>query len=480
MTLGTDDLHLRRTVETFEISSEDLRNAGDTRLDASFYNPYALKAISDVRASGMNVRPLSELVERVFFPTRFKRNYVAKDRGVKFLQGSHIVQYDPDDIKYLSRVAHDLDPILLKSGWIVMTRSGTAGRVALVPRSWDGWAASEHLLRIVPKRELEHLTGFLASYLASEYGRAQISAQVFGAVVDEIAEKHLGSVKVPVPTTKSEVRWAEEVNNLAIGAAEKRAQSTDVRFEAQSLLSELLGQQDDFEENLSFNIGYSRLVSAPERRLDARFYGEGAVRALAALDECSMRLVTVGDLAERVFMPGRFKRHFVAEGFGQPFLRGANVVEFRPDNIKYLSSAVHTNLKDLTVQEDWILVTRSGTVGRVAIVPREWDGWAATEDVIRVVPSDKCNPHYLATFLASPLGKIQLVRQTFGAVVDHLTESHIRSVMVPMPRTAEQSRIVRRISDLAKEASDLRSRAVRDLGEAEGLITSRFKTPTTP
>src|ERR1022692_3012798 len=99
-----------------------------------------------------------------------------------------------------------------------------------------------------------------------------------------------------------------------------------------------------------------------------------------------MEVVTVGDLAERVFIPDRFKRNYVSRQHGIPFLRGSHIIHFRPGDLKYLSVTTHANMDDLLVREGWILITRSGTVGRVAIVTSQWDGWAATEDVYRVVP----------------------------------------------------------------------------------------------
>jgi hypothetical protein len=40
--------------------------------------------------------------------------------------------------------------------------------------------------------------GYLATYLASPIGQAQLTAQVYGAVVDELTEEQASSVRVPV------------------------------------------------------------------------------------------------------------------------------------------------------------------------------------------------------------------------------------------------------------------------------------------
>ena len=49
---------------------------------------------------------------------------------------------------------------------------------------------------------------------------------------------------------------------------------------------------------------------------------------------------------------------------------------------------------------------------------------------------------YLFTFLASDLGCVQLAHQIYGAVVDELTEDQVRNVVVPLPRTHRQRKLV--------------------------------------
>ncbi len=76
----------------------------------------------------------------------------------------------------------------------------------------------------------------------------------------------------------------------------------------------------------------------------------------------------------------------------------------RHNPLKYLSRE-QEHLDEVTVRKGWLLVTRSGTVGRVTMCPEEWDGWAASEHIIRVAPhNDGCLGGYLLSFLASPMG----------------------------------------------------------------------------
>jgi hypothetical protein len=219
---------IERHIETFTVPSDLVTSELQGRLDATFYNQEAVHALAALKASGMRTQRLGDVTERVFMPTRFKRNYVSAVHGVPFLQGSHVVQFRPADLKYLSKAAHkNLQPYLIRHGWLLVTRSGSTGRVALVPPEWDGWAASEHIFRIVPKARGGVPAGYLASFLESPIGQAQLAAHVYGAVVDELTEDQVRSVEVPVPSTSAQRRKVKKIDELALKGLSERATAVE-------------------------------------------------------------------------------------------------------------------------------------------------------------------------------------------------------------------------------------------------------------
>lgn len=230
----------------------------------------------------------------------------------------------------------------------------------------------------------------------------------------------------------------------------------------------------------SFSVSSALLAESATRRLDASFYNAAANAGLLALEQSGMQLVELRDLTDEVFIPPRFKRNYVAADHGIPFLQGSHVVQFRPDDVKYLARATHKNIDKLVIRSGWILITRSGTVGRVAMVTDQWDGWAASEHIFRVVPNEKCLPGYLASFLTSPLGQLQLNQQIYGAVVDELTEEHIRSIRVPLPVTPEQQAAVEGINAKAVAAAEARAAAVALSVEADRELALLLPAPAAP
>jgi hypothetical protein len=88
----------------------------------------------------------------------------------------------PHDLKYISRTKTEgLERWIIRKGWVLITCSGTIGRVGLVSSVQDQWAASQHLLRIVPDQSKGH-PGYLAAFLTTPYGQHQITAKIYGGV----------------------------------------------------------------------------------------------------------------------------------------------------------------------------------------------------------------------------------------------------------------------------------------------------------
>ena len=60
-------------------------------------------------------------------------------------------------------------------------------------------------------------------------------------------------------------------------------------------------------------------------RLDATSYNRNVLYALDVLEKSNMEIRVLGELTERIFMPARFKRNYVDENHGVPFLQGSHI-----------------------------------------------------------------------------------------------------------------------------------------------------------
>lgn len=257
-----------------------------------------------------------------------------------------------------------------------------------------------------------------------------------------------------------------------------------------SVDDDLPGVVSDFEQwrggaapaAKSYVLSSALLAESDEIRLDAGHYSPALLDARRILEQSGLQLERLGDIVARVILPNRIsKRIYVGSDDGLPFLQGSHVVHFQPADLKYLSPASHRNIDLIVIRAGWLLVTRSGTVGRVAICPPEWDGWAASEHIIRIVPDETKVPSgYLCSFLTSALGQAQLRANVHGAVVDELTDEQVRNVMVPVPEKEVDADVVRSIDRDMKRAIALKSQAAMAAQASVAATAAWLKKPAAP
>ena len=184
-----------RGINSFSTKLSDL----DGRLEGSYHIPL-IEVIERYISKKAIVKNLNseDITEKIILPGRFKRIYVEKGNGKVFLGGKEINQLDPSSKKFLS-IKHYSDKLIrniaIEKNDVLVTRSGSVGRVMLAPEHWQNWISSDHVIRISSKKSYH---GLIFTWLASEYGKELMKRQIYGSVVDEITDKQLGDVVIPV------------------------------------------------------------------------------------------------------------------------------------------------------------------------------------------------------------------------------------------------------------------------------------------
>ena len=211
----------------YSVNSDEL---GD-RLDASHHVPLAPSAVAKLKEGVFPLAQLKDRVDDVHVAPRFARVYVEQDFGTPLLQGSHVPSIRPSDMKYISnRMTVKMDRWIIRKGMVLVTCSGTIGRTSVVSSKQDGWAASQHILRIKPKAKVTH-SGFLSLFLTTAYGQHQLNSKIYGGVVDELTAED------------TEIIWIPDVPfNLQQPIGEKIVQAYEMRDEANALEDEAIAE----------------------------------------------------------------------------------------------------------------------------------------------------------------------------------------------------------------------------------------------
>ncbi|MBK1704747.1 hypothetical protein CKO40_09400 [Halochromatium glycolicum] len=221
-------------------------------------------------------------------------------------------------------------------------------------------------------------------------------------------------------------------------------------------------------------LGVGKVRERPSR-MEAIYYGSDGYQALEALRNSHLETCRLGELTAVVW-PGVFARRFVPDPErGVPFLSTSAMMEAKPKAKQFLSIKNTRNLSAYLVREGTILVSRSGTVGNVALVTKDLAGHAVSEDALRVHVRDPVDLGAVYCYLQSALGQFLLKRSQTGSVVRHLYEADVANL--PIPKLPLELR--RDLTERIRKVSALRVEANRLLDEAERMVQEQLGLPPT-
>ncbi len=241
---------------------------------------------------------------------RFKRIWVMKSE-YPIYQPSSVVDIKPTPDGYISKKTKvDIDSLRVHKGQILLTCSGTIGKVSLVSKTLDNAIFSHDLLRIDCKNPVD--VGYIYTYLKSKIGSQILITNKYGAVITHIESEHLDTV--PIPNAPDTIK--SKINDLIIQSYALRDESNALIDQAQALLVKELNlppiseiKIDTLDKSKSvqtFNVKLSEMAG----RADASYHVPIVDAIVDILKKNAAEVTTVGDerISSDIILPGRFKR----------------------------------------------------------------------------------------------------------------------------------------------------------------------------
>ena len=105
--------------------------------------------------------------------------------------------------------------------------------MAIVPKHWEGWTANQHIIRVVPLND--EIAGHLHVWLSSDYVYPLITRYIHGVVIDEINDRQVAKISVPLLGNEDPQR---KINNTVLEANRKRTEACNLEQEALRVLDE--------------------------------------------------------------------------------------------------------------------------------------------------------------------------------------------------------------------------------------------------
>lgn len=230
------------------------------------------------------------------------------------------------------------------------------------------------------------------------------------------------------------------------------------------------------ERNPVFNFASVSVheIARNNLRLDVSCYGIEARQASKVLEECKWGVKSLGDIVRGVFYLSRFKRVYVSETNGVPFILPSQITDISPKATKFISLAAlegQNIIENSKAKLGQILLTRSGTVGVCSYVSKTLEGHILSDDIIRIEPAEYSG--YVYAYLKSQIGRTLVETNNYGSVVKHIEPEHLNNLPIPSPHYS----LKQKIHNLIEQSFLLRDQSNEIMTEAKILLKEALQLP---
>ena len=433
----------------------------EDRIDAEYYKPEYLILNSKFKVqNSKSLKDLSQVITKGETPLWRGDAYV--NIGIPFLRVVNFVNEDLDlsDIVYIPEFVHErMKRSQLKPGDILLSMAGRIGTAVIVPENLKVANINQAVAKIRLKENSINKY-YLAMFLNSKYGLLQSLRNASGGVQNNINFEDIESIKIPIPSQS----FQQKIEEMVKSAQEKRKLADDKYKEAEEILNKELGLED---LDLSTQKTFEAKFSETEDRLDPEYYQSKYKKIISKLK--SQKSALLGEIAK--IRKGVEVGHEAYTNEGKPFIR---VQDF---NEKELAISGSTNYIRPYLYEELeknhkpnvgeIIFSKDGTVGRAFVIRKDNNEFIVSGGILILTPRDIDN-YYLAFVLNSLAVKSQTVRESIGAIIQHLSVEEVKNLKIPILSQSLQQKISSLIQEsfkLRQEAKELIYRAKKEVEE---------------
>lgn len=180
----------------------------------------------------------------------------------------------------------------------------------------------------------------------------------------------------------------------------------------------------------------------------------------------------IGEMA-RVWQPSRLKGITVPEETGAPFLSAGQVFEAQPQARKWLSLQKTPDAEDRFVDHGLILLSCSGTVGRVTMAHHPHDDHIITHDLLRIEPKVDGLQGWIYAFMRTTDFRAMATGAHYGHMIKHLEPAHVGALPIP----SLDDRLLHEFEVAFRDVLDARDRAGVLRDEALELYSAAIAAP---
>jgi type I restriction enzyme, S subunit len=411
-----------KTMFHFEVEPQDLN---DQLVVQKYKSKNLLKKLKQ-KFDFSKIGHLCDIASGMYF-----QEYSPEGMGKKYLRVDNIREFvcdlNKEDLVYVSNGAKEISKrIIAEEGDLLLARTGTLGKVALVFGPIIGSILSQHVSRLSLKKE-EIDPGFLASFLNSDLGKTQILSNAFGSTRPELTKDALSEIEVPDIDIGTQI---------IIGREAKRG--IEYYYSHLETINQAICEYEKalqvipFEDNLTrtFKVDHLGENWVPRYYIPNHKVFVENIKNQFKCEKLS-KIATI----ER----GKGTRVSEYSDKGIPFIRTTSLINYSIDPFPdhYATSETYYEFSQLIARGD-LLLSMEGKIGNIALLSNH-DSCVFKNHIVHIRARDPMHSIPLFLFFASKVGQIELKRNTIIQSTIPGLSNRLNDILIPMtpknPRT---------------------------------------------
>lgn len=450
-----------------ECFSSNLTEIED-RIDPHFYRPEFERLLSLLKK--LNSVPLDEIVE--FSSETWNQNDFFNDK-FPYIEISE-VDITTGEIKNVASLDKKEAPsrakmIVKKDDIIVSTTRPHRGAISYIDSSKEGFIASTGFAILRGLKETNIIREYIFFYLRSKPSLLQMLQRSSGGNYPAITSEELKKILVPVPNIEKQ----HLIVKIMQSAYDKKKQKEK---EAEELLNSIddyvLGELGIEMPEMMDKKCYVMDSNEIEARLDPYYYQPMFKQLGKAVMNGKYMPEKLGDFITKMHYGVSIKNIYVEKGI--PLLRICNIQPNKIDlsEVVNLDESTRKEIGSGFVNEGDILISRSGSVGISAVVPKEAEGFAFGSFMIKFCVNESINKEYVSIWLNNKISTLFTEREKIGAIQGNITISTIEGYKIPLPPLPTQEKIAQEVKQRMSKAEDVKNEAIVAIEQAKKEVES--------
>jgi len=456
-------------MECFTTLSEEIEG----RLDPHFYRPEFIKLVNKLeKLKCKSIGEISSDLKNGSTPP----GGIFEKQGIPYFRSQDFNLFDFEINQYIKEEFHNkLKRSAIKPKDVLLAVVGaTLGVVGYVPNDIKEGNINQNVVRIRTNDKGVN-PKFLAIILSSGIGKklilrnATIQAQAY------LNNSQLADIKVPVPSLEKQDKIIQLIDKAYSLKKFHEAEAQQLLDSVNGyILAELGIKIPELNDKMCYSVNSEEIEN---NRCDAYYYQPKFDEAEKAIKKGKYEVKKLKEFITMIHYGASVKNDYIKEE-GIPFLRILNLKpnKIELENVVNLPETMRKELGNAFVKEGDLLISRSGTVGVISVVPKEAEGYAFGSFMIKFCLGKEINGEYVSIWLNTKIQQFFTEREKIGAIQGNITIGTIENFKLPIPPLAVQDKIAEEAKARIKKAEQLQKEAKEELEmakrETEQLILS--------